>query len=95
MFKKLVFRESLLISEVDYPSNSKEAEPRAVGGLCLDIQIVDGYQPEKREMPTDAELDREVFQILQRVKNGKIPLKSYRLSSKIESKALRMRFFKC
>lgn len=71
MFKHLAFRESLLISEVDYPTNSKEVEPRAVGGLCLDIQVVEGHLPANREMPTDAELDRQVFQVLQRVKSGR------------------------
>lgn len=71
MLKKLAFRESLLISEVDYPSDSMEVEPRPVGGLCLDIQMVDGYLPKNREMPTDAELDRAVFQTLQKAKQGK------------------------
>ncbi|KAJ8939320.1 hypothetical protein NQ314_011178 [Rhamnusium bicolor] len=68
LFEKLSFRETLLISALDPDVFCKEVEPKAVGGLCLDIQMAEGHQPEKRERPTDAQLDKEVLELLQKAK---------------------------
>ncbi|KAJ8916532.1 hypothetical protein NQ315_000174 [Exocentrus adspersus] len=68
MLRKLAFRENLFISELDSLSEPGKAEPKPVGGLCLDIQVVDGHQLIDRDIPSDNEVDLQVFKILQRVK---------------------------
>ncbi|KAJ8956316.1 hypothetical protein NQ318_015054 [Aromia moschata] len=73
LFEKLAFRETLLISELNLTADSKECKPKTVGGLCLNVQIAEGHLPQEREQPVDAELDREIFLILQRVRRGSKP----------------------
>ncbi|KAJ8982229.1 hypothetical protein NQ317_013531 [Molorchus minor] len=68
IFQQIAFREMLLISELNMGSDTKLCKPKPVGGLCIDIQTVEGHLPIVREQPVDAELDREIFGILQRVK---------------------------
>lgn len=70
MFQKLAFRETLMISKVDAVAEFREVDPKPVGGLCLDVQMVQGYQPLHKEEPMDADLDIQVFNILQKMKAG-------------------------
>lgn len=57
--EQLTFRESVLISEIDSLSSSREVEPKSVGGLCLSVQFVDGFIPEEREMPVEEKIHQE------------------------------------
>lgn len=71
--KKLSFKETVLISEIDTMYMLREVEPKAIGGLCLNIETVDGRIPEDREIPFEEQLEKNIAQILKRTK-GKLKL---------------------
>lgn len=70
IMSKLSFTESVLISKIESTIESREVEPKPVGGLCLSIEIVDGYIPEDREISIDEKLERDVTRILKSAKGN-------------------------
>lgn len=72
IMKQISFRESVLISKVDSVCGSREVEPKAVGGLCLNIQTVDGYIPEKISISQERKIDNRVATILKKARQVRL-----------------------
>nr|XP_023028854.1 ciliogenesis-associated TTC17-interacting protein-like [Leptinotarsa decemlineata] len=76
MMQKLAFRESLLISELDSIGNGQDAKTTPVGGLCLSVELTEGFVPEAaKQRTTNAEIDCQILQTWQRAKQASLKAK--------------------
>lgn len=71
IMKHISFRESVLISKVDSVCGSREVEPKAVGGLCLNIQSVDGFL-EEINISQEKQIDNRVAYILKNSRQARL-----------------------
>jgi len=70
IMRQLCFREILIISNVDNPSNSREGKIKGVGGMCLKVELVRGMPPAEPPLNED-DVEQKIAEKIEKIKKGK------------------------